>query len=606
MRHPTRQMSNKAWILLMLAVCLAVTASAAGLVLSLNGPRAAAAPGPGTTAPASSAPRPGSPQARADLSRMQSLLNTGSAAEQAALLVPPVRFASGSGPIFPAGTTVTIRPGTLRSSGQFGTVQAVLSDKTAVTLDLHSVQGHWYLYDVQAGAQTSAKVTARPGAISARLMSDVAPANDVPKDVPPPNYVPTKDEIGQKTPVIFVHGFGESAAQWSDGGNMLANVDSINGVMSLRFDYTATDHQWVDNPANGPALTQYIKQVAQASRDGKGTGKVVLVGFSMGGLMIRYAATTGAEAGDIGMVITIATPNDGSFASNIRPLICAGPTVVTVLAEHAVPGLCSDWEAADAMSLFAPRIMKLPQLPPSIPVLHAIAGDETFIWEIWAGHPQSRVMLPFFGDGIVTPGSALHKRPGSMHDTFDTFTNPWVPGDMSAWHLALKGNPQVIAKTRDYIQAYVQANQPTVVAPVLGGAAYWLAGGGKWWVHDAALQISPGPSGTLTGAESWNAGGAVITGHAQIAFSILPDGSLAGTYTTSTTYTYSEQPLPAGFLTPSPSDGPRQGQTFTLVPITPTLAKSVSGGNSPTPAAGVGNPYLCQAGFAGPGDPCGA
>jgi pimeloyl-ACP methyl ester carboxylesterase len=432
--------------------------------------------------------------------------------------------------------------------------------------------------------------------ISARLMSDVVPAGYVPSDAPAPNYVPTKDQIGQKTPVIYVHGFGESAAQWSDGGNMLATVDKVSGVMSLRFDYTATDHQWVDNPANGPALTQYIRQVAQASRDGHGTGKVVLVGFSMGGLLIRYAATTGAEAGDIGMVITIGTPNDGSFAGNVRPLICAGPTVVTVLAEHAVPGLCSDWQAADAMSLFSSRIMKLPQLPPSIPVLHAIAGDETFIWEIWAGHPQSRVMLPFFGDGVVTPGSALHKRPGSMHDTFDTFKNPWVPGDMSVWHLALKGYPQVIAKTRDYIQAYVQANQPAAIAPVLGGDAYWLVNGGQWTVHDAQLQISRGPSG-LVGDESWNAYGAVVTGHAQLAFTSNADGSLTGTYTTSATYTYAQgtaSDYPE--FTPDPS-APKAGQTVTLTPIAPMYAKSVPGGSSPA-AYGLGNPYLCQSGLA--------
>ena len=540
-------------------------------------------------------PQPGIAHARADLTTMQSLLNSGSASKQAALLPPPVKFAPGSGPVFPAGTKVTIRQGTLRSSGQSGTVQAVLSDKTAVTLDLRSAQGHWYLYGVQAGAQTSARVTGRPGVISARLMSDVVPAGYVPSDAPAPNYVPTKDQIGQKTPVIYVHGFGESAAQWSDGGNMLATVDKVSGVMSLRFDYTATDHQWVDNPANGPALTQYIRQVAQASRDGHGTGKVVLVGFSMGGLLIRYAATTGAEAGDIGMVITIGTPNDGSFAGNVRPLICAGPTVVTVLAEHAVPGLCSDWQAADAMSLFSSRIMKLPQLPPSIPVLHAIAGDETFIWEIWAGHPQSRVMLPFFGDGVVTPGSALHKRPGSMHDTFDTFKNPWVPGDMSVWHLALKGYPQVIAKTRDYIQAYVQANQPAAIAPVLGGDAYWLVNGGQWTVHDAQLQISRGPSG-LVGDESWNAYGAVVTGHAQLAFTSNADGSLTGTYTTSATYTYAQgtaSDYPE--FTPDPS-APKAGQTVTLTPIAPMYAKSVPGGSSPA-AYGIGNPYLCQSGL---------
>src|SRR5437667_1522167 len=152
-RHPAvpgrkdslmRRLSNRAWILLMLAICLAVTASAAGLVLSRHGAQAAAAP-----APAPSGLQPGSAQTRADLGHMQVLLNSGSASKQAAILPPSVAFVPGSGPVFPPGTTITIRQGTFRSTGgPTGTVQAVLSDKTAVTLELHSAKGHWYLYNV--------------------------------------------------------------------------------------------------------------------------------------------------------------------------------------------------------------------------------------------------------------------------------------------------------------------------------------------------------------------------------------------------------------------------------------------------------------------------
>jgi pimeloyl-ACP methyl ester carboxylesterase len=410
--------------------------------------------------------------------------------------------------------------------------------------------------------------------------------------------------------VIFVHGFGESAANWSDGGNMLANVDSINGVMSLRFDYKSTNTKWVDNPLNGPALARYIKAVSAASAQGHGPGKVIIVAFSMGGLLTRYAATTdvpgtGPVAAYISMVITIGTPNEGSLAGNIRPLICAGPTVVTVLAEQHVPGICSDWTAADAMSLFAPQIMKLPQLPPSIPVLHAIAGDETFIWEIWAGHPQSRVMLPFFGDGVVTPGSALHKRPGWQNDTFDTFTNPWIPGDLSAWHLALKGYKPVIAKTRYYIQLYVQANQPQApaqAAPAPGNDAYWLANGGQWSVHGVQLQISQGPSG-LVGTENWNADGAVITGHAQLTFASQPDGSLVGTYTADTTYTGDASQLSVPFQ-PDPG-APLKGMVVVLRPDGPMHAQVVLGNDSPAMFSG-GNLNFCQAGLPDASQYCGA
>ena len=76
-------------LLLVLALCVAVAAAAAGFVLSSKSrAQSAAAPGPGGVTTAPSAPQPGSMQARADLGRMQSLLNTGSVAAQAALLAP--------------------------------------------------------------------------------------------------------------------------------------------------------------------------------------------------------------------------------------------------------------------------------------------------------------------------------------------------------------------------------------------------------------------------------------------------------------------------------------------------------------------------------------
>src|SRR2546430_2522258 len=87
---PMKRLSNRTWIGLMLAVCLVVSAAAAGLVLSLNkGSTAQAAPGPGTAAPA---PLPGKTRAQADLAAMQSVLNSGSASRQAALLAPPLKL----------------------------------------------------------------------------------------------------------------------------------------------------------------------------------------------------------------------------------------------------------------------------------------------------------------------------------------------------------------------------------------------------------------------------------------------------------------------------------------------------------------------------------
>ena len=115
-RHPAvpgrkdslmRRLSNRARILLMLGLSLAVAAASAGLVLSRPGAQAAAAPETGKSA-ASPGPRSGSAQARADLGRMQAALDSGSVSEQAPLLVPGFKFAPGGSPVFPAGSKVTI------------------------------------------------------------------------------------------------------------------------------------------------------------------------------------------------------------------------------------------------------------------------------------------------------------------------------------------------------------------------------------------------------------------------------------------------------------------------------------------------------------------
>ena len=544
-------------------------------------------------------PQPGSTQARADLTRMQALLNSGSASEQAALVMPGVKFVSGTGPLFGAGTKVTIRQGTFRSGGRSGTVTADLSTGAQVTLDLYSTQGHWYLYKVQAGAQTSARITGRPGAVSAQLMSDTVPSDTVPSDTLRPNQVPTPDQIGLRTPVILVHGLGEQASTWTDGGtgSMFSRVDAINGVMTLMYDYSQANHEWVDNISNGPGLAFYIKHVAQASRDyrspdgARGPGKVIVVAFSLGGLITRYAATTGGEAGDISRVITIGVPNTGSFWANlggsVRDLICTEAGV------HGPAAICNDqWQVLSGLQAFGPKIAALKPLPPSIS-LNAIAGDETWVYQIWGRFWGG---IPLFGDGVVATGSALAKRPGGVNDTFDTVRNPIVPGDTSVMHIPLKHNLKVQELVVGYIDAWVRAHQPAPVAPALGGDAYWLAGGGQWYVHDAQLRISRGPSG-LVGDESWNAYGAVVTGHAQLAFTSNADGSLTGTYTTSATYTYAQgnaSDYPE--FTPDPS-APKASQTVTLTPIAPMYAKSVPGGSSPA-AYGVGNPYLCQGGLA--------
>ena len=108
-----RRLSTRAWVVLMIALGLVATASGAGLVLSLH----AGSMAQPAAAAASPGPQPGSAQARADLATMQSLLNSGSVSAQSRPAGTGAKFAPGSGPIVPAGKTVTVLPETFRSGG---------------------------------------------------------------------------------------------------------------------------------------------------------------------------------------------------------------------------------------------------------------------------------------------------------------------------------------------------------------------------------------------------------------------------------------------------------------------------------------------------------
>jgi hypothetical protein len=434
---PVKRLSKRARLVLALILGFALAAAAAGLVLTSSTGRAAAA-----------SSSPGQAQTKADLTQMQSVLNSGSVSEQAALLAPPMQFSPGSGPIFPSGKAVTILPGTLHPDGQFATVQARVSGGTAVMLGLHAVQGHWRLYAVQEGsAQTKAEVTGQPAGV--RLLSD--PVN--------PQLDPST--VGQAWPVIFVHGFHQGPNDWGlvndyYRASMAYKVKAIPGAWVSFFNYGATSTNWVSDPSNGPALARYVHAVAQASQAAHGPGKVILVTFSMGGLMARFVAATSMRAADIAMVITIGTPHEGTGWGNGFDWACGSSIGRQQFDKVFGAGACEQWSAPRGMTAFSPDIAALGELPPGI-ALHEIAGDET-LYKVplaWA-----TVDIPLHGDGVVYVSSARHKRPGwaQAGDTFDTVVNPHDIGDVSAWHLQLQANQKVISLVTGYVSGYVQAH----------------------------------------------------------------------------------------------------------------------------------------------------
>ena len=495
-------------------------------------------------------------------------------------------------------------PGTLRpDGGQFGTVQAHLAGGKTVTLGLVAMQGHWYLYDVmtaQAGAQAA-------GPASAQLAS-------MQLDSAPVNHVPTVKEIRQRTPVIFIHGITGSSKDFGGAGDPYRRCTPRStghtGPGSRHMTTRRPTTQWVN--VNGPNFAA-TSAGGRGLQGGHGPGKVIVVSYSMGGLITR-ARPRARHGPDISMVITIGTPNTGSFWSNVLRHPPPGRCTNAQFALNARPApgsFCAQWTALAGMASFRKQISGLPALPSGIP-LNAIAGDETV--NMLVGYAWAR-SLPLFGDGVVLKSSALYQRPGGNPARVQrsrtrpgsrTTSRPCTP----PCRPTRRSSPGCASWSRTGSRVTRSRRWPPAqAAPTLGSDAYWLAGGGKWFVHGAQLQIFPRAatdseaSSNMIGTMTWNAGGNVIIGTQHLTFVSQPDGSLKATFTDAATYAY-PTPLPAGLIMPSPGDAPQPGDTFTLVPIAPMHAKEVWP-NPPASWAG-GNDNWCQAGLPNASQYCGA
>ncbi len=223
--------------------------------------------------------------------------------------------------------------------------------------------------------------------------------------------------IGKKVPVLFVHGFGGRQAIWTAGTpSMAKTVSQLKEVEVGLFDYSRENLRWVDHPNLGPRLVHEINCRAQSSREQGGPGKVLLVTHSMGGLAARYAATNGA-ADNIGLLITIGTPNLGSMladsglgaAYSMCRMVEDGsllqlPAGVDKAACELLVTALPELQAISGLRKDSPQLAGLGWVPASIPVM-AIAGNVQWRFHTFVGDISAP---PSNGDLVVSTESALH------------------------------------------------------------------------------------------------------------------------------------------------------------------------------------------------------
>lgn len=415
---------------------------------------------PSNTGTSTSSPVSTSPLSSRDVHRLEAALGSIKASVQASVLAGDFsRALHGVQHVIPAGTSISIQPATLRTSGNYAVVRATVAESgakpasIAMLLTRPKASSPWQV------------VTLLPTTATTAYTADTA--NDVPATPRQPaasggcNPVATQG----KTPVILIHGFNGGPGVWgqqNDPASMRGKIGMLSGVQVSAFDYQQASLRWVTDPRIGRYLGAQIMCLAEQSHR-----KVVVVAHSMGGLALKDAIKEQPGIiGDIGLVVTVGTPNDGSLLDE------------EVL--HDVAGFCAVVECGDALKLAttiasalpalatgSPQIAALPQWPDSLPV-YAIGGNiaPQHLVLTW-----SRDHLPHFtavtgalsgSDTLVTISSALHgQRVNGLGGTreFDCTTTAFVVlpfvASASCEHVSMLGNPSVqeavVAQIREYL-----------------------------------------------------------------------------------------------------------------------------------------------------------
>lgn len=274
-------------------------------------------------------------------------------------------------------------------------------------------------------------------------------------------------DFGVRIPMLLIHGLNGFEAMWGDDKALTSMYAAVRmpNVIRLTFDYKNVNSEWVTNKDIGPKLAERIDCLAQNSLAGKGKGKVIVVAHSMGGLAARFALSQTVQgrkvADEVGLVITIGTPHDGSFWPNL----CEELKKVKV-----EPPLCHG-SAIPALRLGSKELAELPLFPVSVPV-KALSGNVSVMTVILpSAFVPTPVPVPTFSDLAVAVKSAdkyaTTTYQGDGRRTFDCIAWVPVPGssDAPCEHANLLKMPEIQAEVKASIEAYLNAARASLPKP---------------------------------------------------------------------------------------------------------------------------------------------
>lgn len=222
-----------------------------------------------------------------------------------------------------------------------------------------------------------------------------------------------------RQPVLLVHGYNSGPSTWD--ANTRNGFTSISGVCITVFDYEKWSTHWVNESHIGPQLATTIEALSAASKTGGGTGKVIIVAHSMGGLAARCALASSCNGGDsdvadhVRELITLGTPNTGTYLRGNGLQGVGEKTLGSLLSStcyvsfNGANPICEFVRAigtSEATRAFTPesaQLNALPEMPADIPVFamaaHVEAVTSLFGWQ--------SVDIGNAGDLIVKEDSAL-------------------------------------------------------------------------------------------------------------------------------------------------------------------------------------------------------